>query len=175
MKLAPDNDSECVQGGNEQDGQGRRGRAADGQSPLAGLEPVKKYNEAPADANEEPVGAGHVGGGEVGVIGDVGGGPGEVYVDGVFREDGDDGKDGDGEGLGDVDLGDFGGPGQGGMHSRLWPARTNEAAATSGRCAPELQIARPGTVAPMAIGIQMACFMGCGGLGVEEGLSLTGF
>ena len=79
---------------------------------LAGLEPVKKYNEAPADANEEPVGAGHVGGGEVGVIGDVGGCPGEVDVDGVFGEDGDDGEDGDGEGLGDVDLGDFGGPGE---------------------------------------------------------------
>ena len=51
----------------------------------------------------------------------------------------------------------------------------NEAAATSGRCAPELQIARPGTVAPMAIGIQMACFMGCGRSGEGEGLSLTGF
>jgi hypothetical protein len=66
----------------------------------------------PGHTDEQPVGPGHVGDGEMGVVGCgmLAGHPGEIHVHGVFRQHGNQRHHGQGQGLGDVVLGHVAGP-----------------------------------------------------------------
>ena len=97
VKLAPEHYGESVESGYEQDRQGRRYRSPNGKALLPGLEPVDEYHQAPANPDEESVRPGHVGRGETYVLGDVGRSPGQVDVDGVFRQDRHNCQHGDGQ------------------------------------------------------------------------------
>ena len=76
------------------------------------------HHHRPAQAQQQPVGPGHVGRRVLHVVRVVAGGVGEVQVHRVLGQDRDDGQDRDGQRPGDVDPGRFGCPGQqeGGGH-----------------------------------------------------------
>ena len=73
-----------------------------------------QHDGRPADTDEQPVGARHIGDGimRVGAFGMLARHPGKVHVHGVFGQHGDEGHHGHGHSLGDVELGHFTGPGQ---------------------------------------------------------------
>ena len=70
------------------------------------------HHHRPAQAQQQPVGSGHVGRRVLHVVRVVPGGVGEVQVHRVLGQHRDDGQDGDGERAGDVQPGGFGGPGE---------------------------------------------------------------
>ena len=102
-------------------------REIDGAVPV--LDPVQEHHQRPGQADEQPIGAGHVGGGvmhvlrlrafEAGLVG-------VVEVDRVFRQHGHQGNDGQDQALRDVLLGGFRAP-------RQQEARRQDGAAEGGR------------------------------------------
>lgn len=72
----------------------------------------QQHHDGPAEAQQQTVGAGHVRGRVLDVLGFAAGAVGEVEVDRVLGEHGDHGEDRDGEAAADVDLRGLGRPGE---------------------------------------------------------------
>src|SRR5271169_6107808 len=79
---------------------------------LAGHQHADQHHDRPAQAHQQPVGPGHVGGGVLGVIRVVARYVCVVQVNGVFGQYSDQREYGDRKPAGDVDLRGFGGPRQ---------------------------------------------------------------
>ena len=69
-------------------------------------------DDRPPDTHQQPIRAGHVRRGVLGVLGHMTGGVGVVQVDRVLGQHGDDAQHGHGQAAGNVDLGGFSGPRQ---------------------------------------------------------------
>ena len=116
--LAGQRDQERHDGGDEQEPQlgpvaGLQHQFPDAAAGPPGRHPQRDdHHDRPAQAQQQPVGPGHVGRRVLHVVRVVPGGVGEVQVHRVLGQHRDDGQDGDGQRAGDVQPGRFGGPGQ---------------------------------------------------------------
>ena len=90
----------------------RRGRSSLTAPELPQTEAGRHREQRPAQPDEQPVAAGHVGRGVLRERGVVPGGVGEVEVDRVLGQHCDQGEDRDGETTRDVELGHLGRPGE---------------------------------------------------------------